>query len=175
MLTVVHGVEELVFVDEAANEEVDEAEEEDEEGAGEDAVDGTDDEDQDRLGEEKAIRKHWRLYEFSIVSRGLSANKVNGVERDTAKLQEAEGQEAETLKDYEVSIKLGKFLDGGCEDVEGAGGVAEGVANAVEEAGGFGGGAEDGEEEEEVEEGEEEIFGDEGKFDFALGDHALEV
>ena len=70
---------------------------------------------------------------------------------------------------------MGKFLDGSCKNVEGAGCVAERVADAVEEAGRFGGGAEDGEEEEEVEEGEEEIFRNEGELNFALGDHALKV
>lgn len=67
------------------------------------------------------------------------------------------------------------MLDGSCEDVESASGVSDGVAYAVEEAGGFGGGAEDGKEEEEVEKGEKEVFGDEGEFDFALGDHALQI
>lgn len=66
-------------------------------------------------------------------------------------------------------------MDRGGEDVESAGRVLEGVADTVEEAGGFGRGTKDREEKEEVEESKEEIFGDEGEFDFALGDHALQV
>lgn len=44
VLTVVHGVEKLVFVDETADDEVDESEEEDEPGGWEGAVDDADDE-----------------------------------------------------------------------------------------------------------------------------------
>ena len=88
----VHSVEELVLVNEAADEKIDEAEEEDEKRAGEDAVDGADDENEDSLWEEEAVRKHGRLNQLSVIPRSLSTNEIDRVERDAAEFQEAEGK-----------------------------------------------------------------------------------
>ena len=127
------------------------------------------------MWKEKAVRKDWGLNKLGVVPRSLGTNKVDRVKRDGTEFKEAKGQEAQTLENDEVCVELCKFLDRGCKDVEGTGGVAKRVADAIEKAGSLGGGPKDGKEEEEVEEGEEEVFGDEGEFDFALGDHALEI
>lgn len=67
MLTVVHGVEELVFVDEGAHDEVDQAEEADEPGPWENGVDDANDEDEDGLREVEAVAEGWGVLEIRIV------------------------------------------------------------------------------------------------------------
>ena len=67
VLAVLHGVEELVLVHEVANGEVDEAAEKDLPRVAEDAVDEADDEDEDGLGEEEAVAEYWGLDKFGVV------------------------------------------------------------------------------------------------------------
>lgn len=75
----VHGVEELVFVDEPADEKIDEAKKEHEEGARKYAVDGADDEDEDGLWKEKPIGEDRGLHEFGVVSRSFGTDEEYGV------------------------------------------------------------------------------------------------
>lgn len=103
----VHGVEELILVDETPNEEVNKAEEENEERAGQDAIDSADDEYKDGLREKKPVGEDGGLDELGVVSGGFGADKVDGVEGDAAEFKKAEGQEAETLEDNEVGVELG--------------------------------------------------------------------
>ena len=63
----VHGVEELILVDEAADSEVDSPGEEDLPGFAKDAVDDADDKDEEDLGEEKAVVEGCWLVEFGVV------------------------------------------------------------------------------------------------------------
>lgn len=67
VLAVVHGVEELVFVREAADHEVDEAEEQHPPGRRENAVYGADDENKNGLRKVEAIAEHRRLHQFHVV------------------------------------------------------------------------------------------------------------
>lgn len=57
----IHCVEELVFIDEAADGEVDETEETDEPGAGEDTIDDADDENEDVWRESETVAETWRV------------------------------------------------------------------------------------------------------------------
>ena len=173
MLAVVHGVEELVLVDEGADEEVEQAEEEDEPGAREDGVDDADDVDEDRLREVEAVAEDGRGAQLGVVAGRFGGEGIEGVEGDGAEFEEAEREEAETLEDDEVHVEEDEVLEGAGEHVGDAGGVFEGLADFVEVAGCVADGAEDGEDDEEVEEGEEEVLADEGHFDVPLGDHAL--
>lgn len=175
----VHGVEELVFVDEAAEEEVEQAEEEDEPAAGEDGVDDADDVDEDRLREVEAVGEHGRLARGGDVAGCLvgAGVVVEGIQGDGAEFEQAEGEQAQPLEDDEVHVEEHQVLETGGEHVGDVGGVLEGFpdlrAGGVDLVGGVGDRAEDGEDDEEVEEGEEEVFADEGHFHVALGGHTL--
>ena len=175
----VHGVEELVFVDEAAEEEVEQAEEEDEPAAGQDGVDDADDVDEDRLGEVEAVGEDGRLAIGGDVTGRLVGARVvvEWVESDGAEFQQAEGEQAQALEDDEVHVEQYQVLETGGEHVGDVGGVFEGFpdlgAGGVDLVGGVGDGAEDGEDDEEIEEGEEEVFADERHFHVALGGHPL--
>lgn len=92
MLLVVHGVEQLVFVDEAADSEVDETEEADDVRAGEDAVDDCDYENEDCLWEGKAVAECRWFAEVSVVAGCACAEALEGVEEYAAKFEEAEGE-----------------------------------------------------------------------------------
>jgi hypothetical protein len=64
---VIHCIEELIFVDEAAEDEVQQAEEQYEPRAWQDAIDDTDDEYEDALWKVEAIAEHWRLHKLCVV------------------------------------------------------------------------------------------------------------
>ncbi len=63
----VHGVEELVFVGEVAEEEEEETREEDLPGGAEDRVDHADDEDEEGGGEVEAVAEDGGLDELGVV------------------------------------------------------------------------------------------------------------
>lgn len=67
MPAVIHCIEELIFVDEAADDEVQQAEEQYEPGAWQDAIDDADNEYEDALWKVEAIAKYWWLHELSVV------------------------------------------------------------------------------------------------------------
>ena len=68
----VHGVEQLVFVDEASNEEVDQTEEKDEPRALKDAVHSANDENQECLWKIEAVTENWWLNKLCIVWLNVS-------------------------------------------------------------------------------------------------------
>ena len=57
----VHGVEKLVLVNEASDDEVYQSKDQNQFRIGEDAVDDTDSENEERLGQVEAVTKNWRL------------------------------------------------------------------------------------------------------------------
>lgn len=67
MLTVVHSVEELVFVDEGSDDEIQQAKEQDKPRAGQDAIHDADDEDEYGLGKVEAVAKYRRLNQFCVI------------------------------------------------------------------------------------------------------------
>lgn len=92
MLLVIHGVEQLVFVDEAADGEVDEAEEADDVRAGEDTVHDSDYEDEDCLWERKAVAERGGLVEAGVVAGCARAKALEWIKKHTAKFEKTEGE-----------------------------------------------------------------------------------
>lgn len=76
----VHGVEQLVFVDEASNDEVDQTEEEDQPRALKHAVHGADDENQECLWKVEAVTEDGWLNKLCVVWPNVSttANQCCG-------------------------------------------------------------------------------------------------
>ena len=117
VLAVVHGVEELVLVDEGAEKEVEQAEEEDEPGTREGGVDDADDEDEDRLREVEAVAEDWGLDQFGAVAWCPCADTVEWVDGHGAEFEEAKWEEGETLEDDEIHVKEDEGFQGAGEDV----------------------------------------------------------
>ena len=127
VLAVVHGIQELVFVDEASNQEVGEAGEDDFPAVSKDTVDDANYEDQNCLWQVKAVAESRRLDQFGIVydkvshkvseskkvmitSRSLGTHQTDRIQCYSAKLEKPEWEQSKALQNNKVGVESEQLL-----------------------------------------------------------------
>ena len=105
MLLVVHGIQELILVDELADGKVYQPEKANQPRAGENTVHHANDQDEDRLWDGKAVaERRWRG-QLSVVSWCFGGQEIDRVHRNAAKLQKPERKQPQTLQHQKIDIK----------------------------------------------------------------------